>query len=374
MLKPIKYSNWKRALVACQRMMKTFALWLCNPAVNSHSIAEAELIKVLGSRIEGQWLWHFLGRKDSKKPLLIHASRLADLNIADKTNLEKWIVETSDIGGYFTLVPAVHLLPVARPLPVDEDWTALQKLMEAFYIKGLRDGLPYSANGTITEDRNQQVTYKDFKSDFLQLHKIDSDPDAREVCVVCASELGKAHVDHWVGKAEFPLLSVCAHNLIPMCDDCNEAPNKGTGKVHTGGSFQEWFHPYQRPPAGKFGMKLHPADLEIELQSIDPSDAPRVANLNTLFNLTTRWSKEARAEYRKVQRSLERRQVEKKAVLTAQEIDKALLDLAKNLCEAEPNYEVHTALYQVICAPARLIAWQTELKNDFDEKVASGLV
>lgn len=374
MLKPIQYSKCARALAACQRMMKVFALWLCEPAANSLGITEAELTRVLGSRIEGQWLWHLLGRKLDKKPLLIHAKRLADLNIRDKTSLKQWVMQTSDVGGYFALVPNVHLLPVASPLSTDDDWTALQKLMEAFYNKGLRDGLPYRADGTVTEDKTLQVTYECFKKDFLQMHKIDTDPDARETCVVCAAELGKAHVDHWVGKAEFPLLSVCADNLIPMCDDCNEAPNKGTAKVHTGGSFQEWFHPYKRPPSGKFGLKLHPVNLEFQLQSIDPADAPRVTNLNTLFNLTTRWEKEARAEYRKVQRSLERRQVENKALLTCHEIDKVLLDLAKTLCEAEPNHEVHAALYQVICDPARMIAWQSELEDDFNEKVALGLV
>lgn len=374
MLKPIQYSKWAPALAACQKMMHTFALWLCEPTVHSGRLTEAELIKALGTRIEGKWLWHFLGRKVGKTPLLTHAIRLADLSVSDKNNLKQWVMKTSDVSGYFSLAPNTPVLPIKKPFQTDADWDALQILMEAFYSPGLRKGLPYGVAGNVTDDKPSQVTYEFFKQDFQQIHKVDDHPDAREACVVCGDELGKAHVDHWVAKAQFPMLSVCKDNLIPMCDDCNEAPNKGTDKVHTDGSFQEWFHPYKRPPAGKFALKLLPVDLKVELESIDPIDAPRVVNLNGVFNLSERWSKEVRAEYRRVQRWLERWQVDKKAALTTQELDREVLDMAKRLCAAEPNHAVHQALFEVICDPARLLAWQTELKADFEEKVALGLV
>ncbi|MCP1463130.1 hypothetical protein [Pseudomonas sp. S3E17] len=374
MFKTIQYSKWAPALAACQKMMHTFALWLCEPTVNSSRLTEAELIKALGTRIEGEWLWHFLGRKVSATTLLTHAIRLADLSVSDKNHLKQWVMKTSDVSDYFSLAPNTLVLPITSPLQTEDDWKALQKLMEAFYSPGLREGLPYGVTGNVTDDKPSQVTYESFKQDFLERHKVDPDPDAREACVVCGAELGKAHVDHWVAKAQFPLLSVCAHNLIPMCDDCNEAPNKGQEKVHTQGSFQEWFHPYKRQPAGKFALKLLPVSLKVQLESIDPIDAPRVVNLNSVFNLSDRWSKEVRAEYRKVQRLLERWQVDRKAALTCQELDRMVHDMAKGLSEAEPNHAVHQALFQVICDPARFLGWQAELEADFNEKVALGLV
>jgi hypothetical protein len=218
-----------------------------------------------------------------------------------------------------------------------------------------------------TSDKSKQVTYERFKKDFLREHKIDKKVDAREACVMCGAELRKAQVDHWVAKAAYPLLSVCADNLIPMCDECNEAPNKGKSPVHTAGAFQDWFHPHKRHPGGKLVLRLNVPAFGIELESTDPMDAQRVANLDKLLNLQTRWSKELRAEYRKVQRSIEKQQFKNGVPLTFVELYELIVDWVEELSAEEPNHEVHQVLAKALLDPSRMLAWHTELEEDFKD-------
>lgn len=366
MLKPIRHSKWSPALAAGQKMMRTFALWLCDPRVKKTDIIQANLIKALGTPIEGQWLWAFLKHDVRRTPLLDRAGTVANLSHTEKRLLHTWILRTADVSNHFSLTPNAQPLPVGIPLQDKAGWAAFKTLMEAFYSPGLTvDGLPYDAKGNVTSDPSIQVDYKRFKRDFLLEHKIDKNADAREACVICGAELCKSHIDHWISKAKFPLLSVCADNLIPMCDECNESPNKGSEDVHTGGSFSDWFHPYRRHPTGTFTLKLSTPEFGVELKSSDPADAQRLKNLDELFNLKLRWSKELRAEYRKVQRLLERRQKGKPVALTLIEVYTAINEWAQDLSSAEPNHEVHKVLFDALTEPCRLVAWHAELEANF---------
>lgn len=366
MLKPIRHSKWSPALAAGQIMMRTFALWLCDPNVKPAHINRANLSKALGTQIEGDWLWEFLKHDVARTPLLDRAVIVANLNCAEKCFLHIWVLRAGGVSTHFSLIPGAQPLPEGMPFQNSVAWDAFKILMEAFYSPGLRqDGLPYDAKGNVTSDPSMQVTYKRFKRDFLLEHKIDKDVDAREACVICGAELCKSHIDHWVSKAKYPLLSVCADNLIPMCDECNESPNKGSDPVHTGGSFNDWFHPYQRHPAGAFTLKLSSPLLGVDLKSTDPADAQRLKNLDELFNLKLRWSKELRAEYRKIQRLLERRQKGKPAALTLMQIYTAINEWAQDLSSAEPNHEVHKVLFDALMDPSRLVAWHAELEANF---------
>lgn len=368
MLKPISYSKWSPALGACQRMMRTFALWLCDPTVKKTSVSQSGLVNALGTSIEGAWLWEFLKREVNTTPLLNHAKTLASLSEAEKASLREWVAKTTDVSSHFSLTSSVPPLPTTSPLASKKDWNALQTLMEAFYSPGLTNGLPFDADGVATLDKSKQVTYTKFKEEFVRQHKFDKNDGAREICVMCGAEQRKAHVDHWVAKAKYPLLSICADNLIPMCDDCNEAPNKGSEPVHTKGAFQDWFHPHKRHPAGKLELRINFPVFTIEMKSKNSADAQRVVNLNRLLKLEARWSKELRAEYRKVQRSLETQQVKKQAPLTFVELYQSVFDWTEQLSQAEPNHEVHQVLAKALLEPARLLAWLTELEKDFEEK------
>ena len=115
--------------------------------------------------------------------------------------------------------------PVERPGIDSTVWKAFKTLMEAFYEKGLRSGLPYRLDGKPVASGG--VNYKDFVKTFRDQHRLNPNPDAREVCVLCGGPLEDSEVDHWIAKSAFPLLSVCANNLLPICGKCNSTSNKG---------------------------------------------------------------------------------------------------------------------------------------------------
>ena len=87
--------------------------------------------------------------------------------------------------------------------------------MEAFYEKGLNstNGIPYLSDGIPTAGGG--VTYAQFVQEFREAHRLNQNHDAREVCVLCGGPLGQTpEVDHWIAKSAYPLLSVCADNLL----------------------------------------------------------------------------------------------------------------------------------------------------------------
>ncbi len=311
-------------------------------------------------------MWGFLQREVGGKTLLKRAGTVASLSDAEKFFLHNWILRAADISSHFSLVPSTYPLPIGLPFQNKAAWDAFRIVMEGFYTPGLSSvGLPYDEEGRVTSAPSAQVNYERYKQDFLLEHKIDKQVDAREACVICGAELCKSHIDHWIDKARFPLLSICADNLIPMCDECNEAPNKGRDKVHTDGLFNDWFHPYKRHPVGKFTLKLSSPHIGIDLKIANKADVQRFKNLDEVFNLKSRWSKELRAEYRKVQRLLERRQANNSQPLSLADVYNAVNDWAQDLSAAEPNYEVHQVLFQALSEPCRLVAWQAELEADF---------
>ena len=53
------------------------------------------------------------------------------------------------------------------------------------------------------------------------------------ICPYCGMEVvkqsarSKRQIDHYLPKRKYPFFALCYYNLIPACDLCNEAPNKG---------------------------------------------------------------------------------------------------------------------------------------------------
>ena len=211
MLKPIHRVACSPALAVCQRLMQRFALWLCDPATTGAHISQQGLQPpVLASAIEANWLWDFLQRVDAGQSLLSRAQMVAIMPPAQKANLATWIQTVSALATQFQ--PAPTPWPINRPVASKSDWKAFKALMEAFYEKGFRGGLPYLPNGTPTAADG--VKYADYVSAFRNAHRLNPVPHAREVCVLCGGPLGDTpHVDHWIIKSAFPLLSVCADNF-----------------------------------------------------------------------------------------------------------------------------------------------------------------
>lgn len=363
MLKPIHPIPCFPALASCQHLMKRFALWLCEPGTSAANLTNAGLQPpVLPSVIEANWLWGFLQSKEEKRLLLDRALVVATMPAAQKTALSAWVQSVSTVALQFQPAPAAW--PVPRPLTDKADWVAFKTLLEAFYDKGFRSGLPYLANGTPTAAGG--VTYAQFVESFRDKHRLNPAPHAREVCVLCGGLLGDTpHVDHWIIKSAFPLLSMSSDNLTVICSTCNQAPNKGDQPVHSAGSFADWYHPYLRPGNGalKLGYNLH--EVAVSCSAVAPADQPKVSNLDRLINLTSRLTGKFKAEYANQQGVLLRR--ERHRVKTAQarhtqlELEKYVQQWADDLLPSEPDHEVHTLLGQAMREPARLQAWLSEL-------------
>ena len=365
MLKPINLVACSPALAACQSMMQRFASWLCAPGTTGESVTSLNLQPpTLASAIEASWLWTFLQRVDAGQSLLAQAQALADAPFAEKAGLSSWVAMVSALPAQFQ--PGAVGWPILRPAISDATWRAFKVLMDGFFEKGFRSGLPFQANGIPTAAGG--VTYADYVKDFRAAHRLNPDDKAREVCVLCGGPLGDTpHVDHWIVKSAFPLLSVCAHNLQLICSTCNEAPNKGEKSVHSAGSFAQWFHPYLRPGSGAMRLRYFLPDLTVQCEAVSPPDVPKAQNLNQLLNLSDRWTREFKAEYVKHQDVLRRR--ERLRIQYAQvrhtqgEIQTYVTQWQADLVPSEPHHEVHQALAAALQEPARLAAWRGELSQ-----------
>lgn len=354
MLKPIHRVACSPALAACQQLMRRFALWLCDPQVSGASVTQAILRASMGSAIEGDWLWQLLAGSTGTKALLEKAKRIADLPPPEKSGLQQWIQAVNSLAQHFGPTPPAAL-PVNPPKAWgarDQRWTAFKDLMVAFYEDGLRGGLPYAANGAPTIDTALRVSYDRFVREFRAAHRLDPHPDAREACVLCGGPLVLPAVDHWLAKTTFPLLAVCADNLLPICGECNVAPQKGQKAVHTDGAFSDWLHPYLRHANGAIRLRYDEATPSVRVESATPADAVKVQKLDILLNLGQRWTREFKAEYRRLQREAQRRYRG-----DVQALQHRIMDYRRSLSAAEPHHEIHALLAEALLDPARLQAF-----------------
>jgi len=360
MLKPIVQPLCGGALNACRRLQAQLLAWLCDPNTQAASLTQANL--PAPTLIERDWLWAFLQKADDRRPLLERAQVLVAMSAAEKAALLAWGQTVTALAAQFQPNPPAW--PVQEPNIAPDAWRAFKELMEAFYEKGLQAGLPYTADGTPVTQGG--VTYADFVQAFRDAHRLNHDPNAREVCVLCGGPLGAApEVDHWIAKHAFPLLSVCADNLLPICGECNATSNKGRRPVHDHGSFQDWFHPYFRPGAGAIRLGYRLQDFAVTCAAVNPADAARVRNLDGLLNLSRRWTRELKAEYANQQGKLKRYEAQRlsrgQARHTQAEVEAFAASFRDGLLESEPNHEMHRLLGDALLEQARLAAWQTEL-------------
>ena len=365
MLKAIQYLPCFPAVAACQRLMQRFALWLCDPVTTPAHISQAGMQPpVMLTVVEADWLWTFLQSKKDERPLLERAVTIAALPPQHKSELSTWIQTVTALALQFQ--PAPPIWPTVRPLPNESEWKAFQGLMDAFYEKAFKSGLPYRADGTPVAFGG--VTYSEFVKAFREKHRLNADPYSREVCVFCGGPLGDGpHVDHWIVKSAFPILSMCSNNLTLICATCNEAPNKGEKPVHERGVFADWFHTYLCPGAGKLQLNYDQQAFAVGCSSPLAGDHAKAAHVDALLNLGKRWTREFKAEYAKHQGALRQAEGRRRnrgcAGHTLAEVEDYVHHWADHLSQCEPHHEVHFLLGQAMREPARLQAWLVELAN-----------
>lgn len=361
MLKPIHQAPCSPALRATRKLQVQLLAWLCDPATNGANVKKENLLQLPAlTPIEADWLWAFLEKKDGKRALLERAQVLAGMPPAEKLALYDWGKSVVALSGQFQLNPPAW--PQDKPAISSPAWQAFQQLMEAFYTKGLVSGLPYLANGTPVSSGG--VNRASFVHEFLNEHRPHQ--DAIDLCVLCGGELGDTpEVDHWISKGQYPLLSVCQDNLVPICHDCNSTMNKGEKPVHAAGCFDDWFHPYLRPGHGKVRVDYRLNTRSVTCAAVNQSDAEKARNLDELLNLSTRWTRRFKAEYLIQQGDL--RRIAKKKMQLQQdtvsrvEIQNYLQEEQLKLSPERPWYEVHCTLFAALLHQSRLDAWQTEL-------------
>ncbi len=362
MLKPIRYVSCSPALRACRRLQVQLMEWLCDPNVGAGDINRGNLVPPrVPTQIETNWVWRFLQKVDSGQSLLTRAITLATMSPTEKQLLQNWVNIVDSLENQFKANPPAW---PAKPAISDSAWQAFRELMEAFYEKGLRSGLPYDANGT--EVTNGGVNYAQFVKAFRDEHRLSPDPYAREICVLCGGVLDDIEVDHWIAKSAYPLLSVCVNNLLPICGKCNSTDNKGVKPVYSPIGFTDWFHPYLHPTNGRIYLDYDIQTLSITAVAVNPSDTEKVSNLDTLLNLGKRWTQEFKAEYLKQQKVLLRREKQRISNNNQRHTQAEILNhfqtVQADLLETEPNFEVHKTLLTGMMEPARLAAWKTELE------------
>jgi hypothetical protein len=319
----------------------------------------------MATAIEANWLWDFLQRRIGNTSLLSRAQTVASMSLADKVALRTWVQTVSALTMQFQ--PKSQQWPIICPITNSTFWKAFKELMEAFYERGFRTGLPYMTNGTPTATGG--VDYAYFVNEFRTQHRLNQAPDAREVCVFCGGPLGQIpEIDHWIAKGKYPLLSICADNLIPICGDCNSTSNKGDKDVHSAGGFRDWYHPYLRPGFGDVQLRygLLP-DISLHCEAVNAANAPNATNLDSLLNLSARWTREFKAEYENHRRILIQREryriAAAKARHTRDEVQNYIVAWQDDLVASEPHYEVYQALTAAALEPDRVSAWHSELSS-----------
>lgn len=313
------------------------------------------------TQIEGNWLWKFLNWEDRQVRLIIHAEAIANLADTEKQLLLDWMRVVADLASQFESASKAQW-PTEPPRIDKKAWKAFKTLMQAFYMKAFKSGLPYLSNGDVTESGG--VDYAHFVKEFRATHCIDPNPHAREACVLCGFHLLDVEVDHWVSKGAFPLLSICAQNLLPICRTCNSPENKGDKPVHSSGNFIDWFHPYFRPPNGSFKLEFDSVKTLVTMNATTPIEEARARNLDILLQLERRWTDEFKAERRKLVKKFIQSRSNKQGPNTVPELRAALLAHQQGLLPSEPNYEVHEVLFRELLDDVRLPNFYIEIASD----------
>lgn len=357
MLKPISQPFCGGALNACLELQMYLLRWLCNPSTAAADVTQGNLVPpIVPTQIEANWLWRFLhGRKQTR---LDQAKLIAAMASDEKQALLDWADRVVALANQFQPTPLPW--PTVSPAISAASWTAFKNLMEAFYERGLKSGLPYKPDGTPVAAGG--VCYADYVKAFREAHRLNSDPNAQEVCVLCGGPLGQTpEVDHWIAKSKFPLLSVCADNLLPICGECNSTVNKGEKDVHTAGSFSDWFHPYLRP--GNSGIRINYVMPEraAHCVAIAIADQPKADHLDQLLNLSVRWTRKFKAEYLAKQKELFNLKQRGRGPTDLASLQNYLTDYQIAMDETGPDYEVGQALAEAILEPSCLKAWHSEL-------------
>jgi hypothetical protein len=107
--------------------------------------------------------------------------------------------------------------------------------------------------------------------------------------------------DHFLPRVYYPLAAVNFRNLVPMCDECNERPRKGTKDVlfrdEERTTRRRFYYPYSKPSGVALSVKCSKrpkpnssGTWKVEIRAVKPSERTLVLGWNSVFGVETRFS------------------------------------------------------------------------------------
>lgn len=116
----------------------------------------------------------------------------------------------------------------------------------------------------------------------------------------------RASYDHFLPRSHYPLASVNFRNLVPMCDECNERPRKGTKDVlyedQARKTRRSFYYPYSSPGGVAITVECtkrpQPAvpsgAWEVQTKALKATEQPLVAGWNSVFEAEKRFAARVR--------------------------------------------------------------------------------
>jgi hypothetical protein len=112
--------------------------------------------------------------------------------------------------------------------------------------------------------------------------------------------------DHFLPRVHYPLAAVNFRNLVPMCDDCNEPPRKGTKDVLFGDKGRKtrrrFYYPYSKPGGVEFSVQCtqrpKPSNVtgtwKVRVKPMRPAEKELVSGWDSVFGVQIRFSARVR--------------------------------------------------------------------------------
>lgn len=107
----------------------------------------------------------------------------------------------------------------------------------------------------------------------------------------------RAAYDHYLCRSRYPLLSVCFRNLIPICDSCNKAPQKGNKDMlrNENGSRRRAYYPFGSVGGVTISLTWpvkrtlgHPGRCELSIGPKLPAESEHVKTWITVYRIRER--------------------------------------------------------------------------------------
>lgn len=151
-------------------------------------------------------------------------------------------------------------------------------------------------------------TFEDAVGSTLSHHYQQFRNLGQRVCPFCGLENYKdrktdtrASYDHFLLRSRYPLAAVNFRNIIPMCDICNEAPNKGVKDVLFSDKGRTKRRAIQYPYGQIGGVTVSltltspaqpglPASWAVSTDAQVPAEAPRVNTWKSVFQIEKRYA------------------------------------------------------------------------------------